>query len=178
MRMRSPLARNLAAVLTACALFLGVAACNGDEKTSDAALQSKDPVKFAKTKFVLHAGLAAGASYRWIVKPYREGKFQNGADGRTFAMVKAGLAGAFTYHEVKKAIEAAQGDPTLSKALVPIQAAADKLQGLGGKLSGGNATEADVNGVSSVVDSLKSVGAQNGLKVENKEPSVGQLNSG
>ncbi|MDI2126398.1 hypothetical protein [Yinghuangia seranimata] len=175
--MRSPLGRALLAVLTACMLVLGTAGCNED-KTSDAVEQSKDPVKFAKTKFVLHSGLAAGASYRWIVKPYREGKFQSGADGRTFALVKAGLAGAFTYHEVKKALDAAQGDPTLSKALVPITAVADKLRDLGGKLSGGNATDADVNDVGSVIDGLKSVGTQNGLTIEDKEPSLSQLNSG
>ncbi|MCF2533744.1 hypothetical protein [Yinghuangia soli] len=176
--MRTPLGRTLLAVLTACVLLFGATACNGDEKTDDAAAQSKDPVKFAKTKFVLHAGLAAGASYRWIVMPFREGKFQSGADGRTFAMVKAGLAGAFTYHEVKKAIDAAQGDPTLSQALVPISVVADKLKDLGRKFSTGNGTEADVNDITSVVDGLKSVGAQNGLKVEDQEPSVSQLNSG
>ncbi|NUU21773.1 MAG: hypothetical protein HOV68_09700 [Streptomycetaceae bacterium] len=176
--MRSPLARTLVAALTACALFLGTAACGGDEQVDDATAQSRNPVKYAKSRFVLHAGLAAGASHRWIVKPYREGRLRSGADGRTFALVKAGLAGAFTYREVKQAIEVAQGDPTLAKALAPIQAAADRLQGLGGRLSGGSATEADVNQVSSVVDSLKNIGAQNGLKVDSKEPSLSELNSG
>ncbi len=76
---------------------------------------SAEKQKFAKTRFVANAGLAAGATYQWIVKPYREGKFKKGAKGRTFALIKAGLAGAFAYNRLKAAAENAKGDPLLSK---------------------------------------------------------------
>ena len=54
------------------------------------------------------------------MKPYKAGKFKKGAKGRTFALVKAGLAGAFTYNRLKAATENAKGDPLLSKAVAPL----------------------------------------------------------
>ena len=58
-------------------------------------------VHLAKTKFVLHAGLAFGAFHRYILEPYRAGAFRKGAPGRTKALVKAGAAGLFAYRELK-----------------------------------------------------------------------------
>ena len=78
-------------------------------------------VKFAKTKFVLHTGLAIGAFKRWIYNPWRAGSFKAGADGRTKALVKAAVAGTFTVHELKSARNAALSD--------------DRLRGLGDKMT-------------------------------------------
>ncbi len=79
-------------------------------------------VKFAKTKFVLHTGLAIGAFRRYIYKPWKAGTFKKGADGRTAALVKAAAAGAFTANELRLARNAALSD--------------DKLRGVGDKLGG------------------------------------------
>lgn len=77
-------------------------------------------VKFAKTKFVLHTGLAVGAFRRWIYKPWKAGSFQQGAEGRTAALVKAAAAGAFTANELRLARNAALSD--------------DRLRGLGDRM--------------------------------------------
>ena len=79
-------------------------------------------VKFAKTKFVLHTGLAIGAFRRYIYKPWKAGTFEQGADGRTAALVKAAAAGAFTANELRLARRAALSD--------------EKLRGVGDKLGG------------------------------------------
>ncbi|MGC5409957.1 hypothetical protein ACPXCX_40380, partial [Streptomyces sp. DT225] len=87
-----PLRRPLLALLLACVLLAGATACGSDDEgggasssASPTGTSSAQAQKWAKTRFVANAGLAAGATYQWIVKPYRAGKFKKGADGRTFA---------------------------------------------------------------------------------------------
>ncbi|MFF3210841.1 hypothetical protein ACFYYB_09255 [Streptomyces sp. NPDC002886] len=131
--------------------------------------------KFAKTRFVANAGLAAGATYQWIIKPYKAGKFKKGAKGRTFALVKAGLAGAFAYNRLKAASENAKGDPLLSKAVGPLTAGIDSLKGLGTKLRKGQAGDADIGAFENVINSVKEAGKSAGATVTDKVPSAGQL---
>ncbi|WP_443046331.1 hypothetical protein [Streptomyces sp. NBC_00335] len=131
--------------------------------------------KFAKARFVANAGLAAGATYQWIIKPYRDGKFKKGTKGRTFALVKAGLAGAFAYNRLKAATENAKGDPLLSKAVGPLTAGIDSLKGLGSKLRKGQAGDADIGAFEDVINSVKEAGKSAGATVTDKIPSAGQL---
>ncbi|MFD9305212.1 hypothetical protein ACFWCB_21545 [Streptomyces sp. NPDC060048] len=131
--------------------------------------------KFAKTRFVANAGLAAGATYQWIIKPYRAGKFKKGAKGRTFALIKAGLAGAFAYNRLKAASENAKGDPLLSKAMVPLTAGIESLKGLGSKLRKGDAGDADISSFEDVIKGVKDAGQSAGAPVTDKVPSAGEL---
>ncbi|MFD7259777.1 hypothetical protein [Streptomyces sp. NPDC059874] len=136
---------------------------------------SAERQKFAKTRFVANAGLAAGATYQWIIKPYREGKFKKGAKGRTFALIKAGLAGAFAYNRLKAAADNAKGDPLLSKAMVPLTAGIDSLKGLGTKLRKGEAGDADIDSFKNVIDGVKGAGKSAGAEVTDQVPSLSQL---
>ncbi|MFD9411954.1 hypothetical protein ACFWBN_33770 [Streptomyces sp. NPDC059989] len=136
---------------------------------------SAERQKFAKTRFVANAGLAAGATYQWIIKPYRDGKFKKGAKGRTFALIKAGLAGAFAYNRLKAAADNAKGDPLLSKAMGPLTAGIESLKGLGSKLRKGEAGDADISSFQNVIDGVKSAGKSAGAEVTDKVPSVSQL---
>ncbi|MEU9237774.1 hypothetical protein [Streptomyces subrutilus] len=131
--------------------------------------------KFAKTRFVANAGLAAGATYQWIIKPYKAGKFKKGAKGRTFALIKAGLAGAFAYNRLKAAADNAKGDPLLSKAMVPLTAGIESLKGLGSKLRKGEAGDADIDAFNNVIDGVKEAGKGAGAPVTDQVPSVSQL---
>ncbi|MFD8208992.1 hypothetical protein ACFV2S_21680 [Streptomyces sp. NPDC059695] len=173
--------RGVVALLLSCALLLTTAACNDDDKTSASssstptASASFEQQKLAKTRFVANAGLAAGATYQWIVKPYREGKFKKGADGRTFALVKAGLAGAFTYNRLKAAVNNAKGDPLLSKAVAPLTAGIESLKDLGTKLRKGEVGDADVGAFESVINSIKDAGKSAGAEVKDQIPSTLQL---
>ncbi|WP_424216793.1 hypothetical protein ACN20G_32300 (plasmid) [Streptomyces sp. BI20] len=134
--------------------------------------------RFAKTRFAANAGLAAGATYQWIVKPYRAGKFKKGAKGRTFALIKAGLAGAFAYNRLKAATDNAKGDPLLSKAVAPLTAGVESLKNLGSKLRKGQAGDADIGSFEDVINSVKNAGKEAGVTVTDKVPSAGQLAGG
>ncbi|WP_418953012.1 hypothetical protein [Streptomyces katrae] len=134
--------------------------------------------KFAKTRFVANAGLAAGATYQWIIKPYRAGKFKKGAKGRTFALIKAGLAGAFAYNRLKAAANNAKGDPLLSKAVAPLTAGIESLKGLGTKLRKGDAGDADISSFEGVIGGVKDAGKSAGAPVTDQVPSASQLSGG
>ncbi|GHF91396.1 hypothetical protein PV689_04685 [Streptomyces sp. ATCC51928] len=185
-----PLRRTLTALLLSCALLAGATACgdSGDSAGGNAASASAaaDPSgagpspsaekqRLAKTRFVANAGLAAGATYQWIVKPYRAGTFKKGAEGRRLALVKAGLAGGFAYNRLRAAAENAKGDPLLSKAVAPLTAGIESLKGLGTKLRKGEAGEGDVGAFESVIDSIKNAGKDAGAEVKEKVPSTSQL---
>ncbi|WP_031226253.1 hypothetical protein [Streptomyces roseochromogenus] len=184
--------RRLCVALTLCtALLAGTTACGTGEKTSTkdtAAVQtvpaadtpspttSAERQKFAKTRFVTNAGLAAGATYQWIVKPWKAGTFKKGAKGRKAALVKAGLAGAFTYNRLKAAERNAQGDPTLSKALAPLSSGIDALKDLPSRLRKGD--DSAVNSFNDTIDKVKGAGASAGAPVKDQVPSASQLAKG
>ncbi|KUN05070.1 hypothetical protein AQI95_16325 [Streptomyces yokosukanensis] len=184
--------RRLCVALTLCtALLAGSTACGSSANTSTkdtAAVQavpaaakpspttSAERQKFAKTRFVANAGLAAGATYQWIVKPLKAGKFKKGAKGRRSALVKAALAGAFTYNRLKAAQRNAQGDPTLSKALAPLSAGIDALKDLPSKLRKGD--DGAANSFNDIIGKVKDAGASAGAPVKNQVPSTSQLAKG
>ncbi|MGW6400818.1 hypothetical protein [Streptomyces sp. NPDC055134] len=161
-----PIRRTVVALIVSSALLVGGTACSSNDTTKPkksatvaadvaepTASSSAEKQKFAKTRFVANAGLAAGATYQWIVKPYRKGKFKKGAHGRKLALVKAGVAGAFAYNRLKAAVKNAKGDPLLSKAVAPLTAGIDKLK-------------------------EKDAGKSAGAEVKNKVPSAKELSSG
>ncbi|MFD8617293.1 hypothetical protein [Streptomyces sp. NPDC059513] len=189
-----PIRRPLVALLLACAVLVSATAC-GDSGDSGSATgtgvrtgasasasapaaspsASTEKQRLAKTRFVANAGLAAGATYQWIVKPYRAGTFKKGAEGRRFALVKAGLAGGFAYNRLKAATENAKGDPLLSKAVAPLTAGIESLKGMATKLRDGKAGEGDIGAFESVIDSIKNAGKDAGAEVKEKVPSTSQL---
>jgi hypothetical protein len=181
---RNRLRTALAAGVLALSLLV-LPACGSSSNSSSSATgvaanlaspsTTADRVKLAKTKFVANAGLAAGAAYQWLYKPFKAGTFKKGAKGRTFALVKAGLAGAFTYNRLKAALNDAKGDPTLSKATGALQSGVDTIKALPGKIKGGTATDADFNQLQNVVNEVKQAGANSGAAVTDKIPSASQL---
>ncbi|MDI3405909.1 hypothetical protein [Streptomyces cavernicola] len=191
---RQKLRQLLLALTLCCALVAGGTACGAapaksgeDVKAAAVAEQTPKPTssakqqekqKFAKTRFVANAGLAAGAAYQWIVKPARDGKFKKGAKGRKFTLIKAGLAGAFAYNRLKAAVKNAQGDPLLAKAVAPLAAGIESLKDLPSKLRKGNGAE-DASGVfDSVINSVKDAGKDAGAPVKEKVPSLSELRGG
>ena len=56
---------------------------------------------------MLHAGLAFGAFHRWIYKPAKAGDLSHPLEHK-LTTVKAALAAAFVYHELKLALADAQ----------------------------------------------------------------------
>jgi len=171
--MRYPV--SLVAVL--CVLALTVAACGSSKSSSSpAAAATASPsttstTHLAKTKFVLHAGLAFGAFHHWIYKPAKAGDLTHPLEHK-LTTVKAALASAFVYHELKLALADAQADPTLSKLVAPITDLQNKLHGLAGSVKSGGATSADVAGLDSTVSSIKSQAAAAGQPITEQTPAT------
>jgi len=181
--------RNSVAAGTLAVSMMVLPACSSSSKSSSSSTNavgaavnvspspttSAERVKLAKTKFVLNASLGAGAAYQWLYKPFKAGTFKKGAKGRTAALIKGGLAGAFTYNRLSAALTDAKGDPTLSKATTALSSAVAGIKGLPGKIKNGSATDADFNQVQTTVNGFKSAGSSNGLNVTDQVPSTGQL---
>lgn len=129
-------------------------------------------VKFAKARFVVHTGLALGAFKRWIYDPWKAGSFSQGAQGRSKALAKAGLAGAFTITQLKEARDAALSD--------------DQLRGLGDKLSStiglitgfipglekGKISTLQIIALSGAFAGIKALAAKDGAPVEALTPKI------
>jgi hypothetical protein len=182
-----PIRRLTVALTLCCALLAGATACAGGggaaqdtaavvPAATPSSSATKEKQKLAKTRFVANAGLAAGATYQWIVKPWKAGKFKKGAKGRTLALVKAGAAGTFAYNRLKAASKNAQGDPTLSKAVVPLTAGIDALKGLPSKLRKGD--ESAASSFDDVINKVKDAGKSAGAEVKDQVPSASQLSGG
>src|SRR3954447_2559929 len=91
--------------------------------------------KFAKTRFITNAGLAAGAFKRYIYTPYRNGAFKSEAKGHKRAIVKAAAAGLFTLDQLRRARANVQADPTLCKVLAaPLRNLSAMMKGVTDKL--------------------------------------------
>ena len=122
---------------------------------------------FAKTKFIAHAGLAFGASHRYIYDPYRAGTFRSGAHGRLTAFLKAALAALFVKREIRLAGLAAQQSPALCKlVLTPLRTVSETVQDAVAKLKGG-----DTSGITSVegaISQVKSSAASQGATITEK----------
>jgi predicted small secreted protein len=103
---------------------------------------SSNTTSFAKTRFVLHAGLAFGAFHRYLYKPLKAGSFQAGATGRIKTFIKAGLAALFIKREVRLAYDDTTANPTLCKAIAsPLQDIGNKISDAVSALKGGDSSQ-------------------------------------
>lgn len=120
---------------------------------------------FAKTKFVLHAGLAFGAFHRYLYKPLQAGTFKSGAHGRISAFVKAGLAALYIKREVRLAYGDVTANPTLCKAIAaPLRSVGDGISAAVSKLKGGDPS--GITAIQSTVTSVESQSSANGTTVQ------------
>lgn len=182
--MRHVLGRTRSALLLPLLLATAVlVGCGGEDTTtagapaasgasgapaSPAACPSENTRAFAKTRFVADLGGAAFLTKRYIYDPYRAGQFQQGADGRTVATVKAGLAAAASVKLLKNAQENAQANPTLCRTLsAPIARATAALGGVTAALASGDLTS--LSGLGGALDSLRSLAGQQGVPVPERE---------
>jgi hypothetical protein len=160
--------RWVVAVLVIAALAAGGAGGAGCAGGGD-----NGKVHFAKTKFVLHAGLAFGAFHRYIYKPLKAGAFQKGRQGRVKAFVKAAAAALFTYHEVKIALKDARSSKLLSKLVAPLTALQARFLALRSKLKNGTTDpSADINAANGEVDSVRGQSAGLGATIKDRTAPV------
>lgn len=167
------LAVTLALVLAGCGSSSSSSSVGASSSTAPAAASGSttNTVKLAKTKFVLHAGLAFGAFHRWIYKPVKAGYFAHPLNHK-LALIKGGVATAFVLRELKLALTDAQADPTLSKLVAPLTAVQDKLKSLPADLKSGNANPADVLSANDSIGSIKQLAAGAGQPITEQTPAT------
>jgi hypothetical protein len=122
-------------------------------------------VHFAKTKFVLHVGLAFGAFHRYLYKPLKAGVFSRPLSHKA-ALVKAALASAFIVHELRIANTDAQSSPILTRLVSPLTALKDKVTAMVAGLKGGHYDPGQINSAQSDVASISSKSAGAGAPVK------------
>jgi hypothetical protein len=143
-----------------------------DAAPIDESCPTSNTITFAKTKFVLHSGLAFGAFHRYLYKPYQAGTFKKGASGRITAFVKGGLAALFIKREIRLASQDVKANPTLCKAIAaPLGKIGDTVQGAFDKLKSGDAS--GVTNVNSLVSSVEGTSKTDGVPItENDNPDL------
>ncbi len=166
---------SLIAIIAVLAVSLAACGSSGSSSTSGAgaaaaAGSSTSTTHFAKTKFVLHAGLAFGAFHRWIYKPAKAGELSH-PFRHPLVATKAALAAAFTYHELKLALADAQANPTLSKLVAPITALQNKLHGVESSVKSGGTSASDASSLDGAVSSIKSQSAAGGQPIAEQAPA-------
>ena len=143
-----------------------------DAAPIDSSCPATNATSFAKTKFVLHSGLAFGAFHRYLWKPYQAGTFSKGAKGRITGFIKGGLAALFIKREIRLASEDVKANPTLCKAIAaPLAKVGDTVQAGFDKLKGGDAS--GLTDVNSQISSISGSSAQDGVPItENDNPDL------
>ena len=134
---------------------------------------TSNTTNFAKSKFVLHVGLAAGTFHRYLYKPFKAGTFHKGASGRVSSLIKGGATALFDEHELRLAIADVKASPTLCKVLIaPLSNVADKFGAMKSKLTGGDTSSLD--SANSDLASISSTSAKDGAPItESTNESAG-----
>jgi hypothetical protein len=153
---------------------LALAGCGNTTKTvsntganGQVTTQTVPNVHFAKTKFVLHAGLAFGAIHRYIYKPLRAGALHSRAPGRIKVLLKGAAAAIFAVHELRLAHDDALSSDLLRPLTNKVDGLTSKLTGLVGGLKNGSVNPAAIVSATNATDALGS--ASSGLGVGIKD---------
>jgi hypothetical protein len=171
--------RVLAALLLVLTLAFATA-CGSKSSSSSSASEgatvgqtttAPNHIRFAKTKFVFHAGLAFGAFHRYLYKPFKEGVFSHPLQHK-LALVKAAAAAAFVVHEVRIAREDAQSSPLLRKLLSPLTALAATVGGMTAGLKSGHADPAALGSANGAIESIKQSASSAGAHVTEHAPAL------
>lgn len=140
----------------------------GDAAQIDQQCPTSNTKSFAKTKFVLHSGLAFGAFHRWLYKPFKAGTFNKGADGRIKAFVKGGLAALFVKREIRLATEDVKASPALCKAMIkPLAKVGDTVKSAFDKLKSGDSSA--IEDLNSTISSAEATSKSNGVEIQEDE---------
>jgi hypothetical protein len=120
---------------------------------------------FAKTKFVIHAGLAFGVFHRYIYKPFKKGEFSHPLRHKV-ALLKAVAAALFVRHEVLLARQDARSSRLLSHVVLPLLAVGGAVVAIRSALAGHHAPPASsVNTAESSISSAEADSASAGQPI-------------
>lgn len=121
-----------------------------------------------KTRFVGHVGVAYFAFHHWVLKPYQEQRFAEGAPHRTAALVKGGVALLFAVHELRVAekIAHASNDPLLQKLDAGVSHLVTSFGTVGQKMKAGTLAAGDVDVLKTVTSEVGAAAAAGGSPIK------------
>ena len=160
--------RMVVALALVVAATFGLVGCGSDDTSTSQATTLTCPTDntkaFPKTRFVADVGLIAGSFHHWIWKPYKAGTFTKGADGRTFALVKAGAASLLIAKLTKNAVSNVEASPSLCNAIgEPLQKLSNAVSGLTDKIKHGDFST--LTAISGLLTTVTGAMSSAGLKV-------------
>lgn len=127
-----------------------------------------------KTRFLAHIGVAYFAFHHWVMNPYREGAFAQGAPHRTAAIVKGGVALLFAVHEVhvSEKIARKSKDPLLQKLDGAVAGLANSFTSVGQRMKAGQLRPGDVGALTSQTTTVGAQAAANGAPIKDVRAPV------
>ncbi len=139
-----------------------------------AGAMSPAPAFLDKTRFLAHLGVAYFAFHHWVMNPYREGDFAQGAPHRVAAVVKGGAALLFAVHEVHVSEKIAQKskDPLLQKLDAGVSKLTGSFTAVGDRMKSGKFDPNNVNDLNDQTNSLSAEAAANGAKIKDVPAAV------
>jgi hypothetical protein len=148
----------------------GATSTGSTDTTSSTDCPTTNTKSFAKTRFVSDVGGALFLTNRYVLQPYRAGKFTKGAGGRTVALIKAAAAVAATTKLLKNAQSNAKANPTLCKSVSgPLTRLTNGLSGVVGGLKSGSLSAGALSGIGGLLTSVKSKSGQGGVPVNEQQ---------
>lgn len=121
-----------------------------------------------KTRFLAHLGVAYFVFHHWVMHPYQQGAFAQGAPHRTAAIVKGGVALLFAVHEIHVSEKIAQKskDPLLQKLDAGIAGLENTFASVGQRMKSGQFNPQDVSSLGSQTGAVDSTAAANGAQIK------------
>jgi hypothetical protein len=121
-----------------------------------------------KTRFVAHLGVAYFCFHHWVLKPYQEGLYANGAPHRVSTIVKGGVALLFAVHEVRVAEKISHNspDPLLHKLDGGLTDLTESFGAIGTKLKSGHFDPADIATLKAKSEAVSAGAAADGATIK------------
>lgn len=130
-----------------------------------------------KARFATHLGIAYFCFHHWVLGPYQNHAFDNGAPHRTGTIIKGGAALLFAVHEVKVAQKIAHksNSPLLHKLDGKLLALTASFAAAGVALKSGHFDPAAIVGLKSSTDSVGDGAAKAGTPIKDVPiPDIGK----
>ncbi len=121
-----------------------------------------------KTRFAAHLGVAYFCFHHFVLKPYQEHRFDNGADHRTSNIIKGGAAMLFAVHELRVAQKIAHNShsPLLHKMDGKLLALGATFATVGAALHSGKSDPKQIDDVKSSTDDVSNDAAAAGEPIK------------
>ncbi|BDP42847.1 hypothetical protein DAETH_28160 [Deinococcus aetherius] len=132
-----------------------------------APVQQAQATAFEKARFLFHLGAAYYAFNTWVLRPYRQYKFQTGAPGQRSAIVKAGLALGFAAYQVNSAVKLTRNtnDPFLARIGSLLPGYQKSLTSVGNTLKSGQFDEQGIQNLNTQTSTLLNAAESQGQRI-------------